>query len=82
MENKEVMACTTESTSHGNCHSVISSVSELNLIVKLLIEYAVFDYQLGRGSNKSEFINLYLCGTKSIIAGGPLNLYQHKARRN
>ncbi len=42
----------------------------------------VFDYQPGRGSNKSEFTDLYLCRTKSIAAGGLLHLYQHRAYRN
>ncbi len=50
--------------------------------MKLLVEDAVFDYQPGRGSNKSEFTDLYLCEIKSIVAGGPLDLYQRKAHGN
>ena len=41
---KEVMAQTTKSTSHGNQHSVVSSMSDLSHIVKLLVEDAVFEY--------------------------------------
>lgn len=47
------MACATKSTSHGNRHSVVSSVSDLGLIVQLLVKDAVFDYQPGKESNKS-----------------------------
>lgn len=69
------MAYTTKSISHSNCHSVVGNVSDLSLIVKLLIEDAIFDYQPSKESNKSELIDLYLCGTKSIIVGGPFDLY-------
>ncbi len=41
---KEVMARAIESTSHDNYHSVVSSISDLSLIVNLLVEDAVFDY--------------------------------------
>lgn len=57
-------------------------MSDLSLIVKLLVEDAVFEYEPGRGSNETEFIDLYLCGLRVIAAGGPLDSYQHRARGN
>ncbi len=50
--------------------------------MKLLVEDAVFDYQPSKRSNKSEFTDLYLCGLKSIAAGGPFDLYQCRTRKN
>lgn len=38
------MACTTELTFYGNYYSIVSSVSNLSLIVKLLVKNTVFDY--------------------------------------
>ena len=76
------MAQATKSISYGNWQIVVSNISDLRLIVKLLVEDAVFEYQPGQESNKREFIDLYLCGSRVIRVGGPFNLYQHKARGN
>lgn len=76
------MAQATESTSHGNQYSVVSSMSDFSLIVKLLVEDTVFEYQPGQGSNKTEFIDLYLCGSRVIVVGGPFDSYQRRARGN
>ncbi len=76
------MARATESTSHGNRHSVVSSVSDLSLVVKILVEDTVFKYQPGRGTKEIEFIDLYVRGTKVIAAGTPLDKYQQRARGN
>lgn len=70
------MAQATESISHGNRYSVVSGISNLSLIVKLLVEDAVFEYQPGQRSNDTEFIDLYLCGSRVIIARGLLDSYQ------
>ncbi len=70
------MARTTKSTSHGNRHSVISNVSYLSLVVKILVEDTVFKYQPGRGIKETEFIDLYVRGTKMIAASTPLDKYQ------
>ena len=43
--------------------------------MKLLVEDAVFEYQPGRESNKTEFIDLYFCGSRVIAAGGSLDSY-------
>lgn len=79
---KKVITRATKSTFYDNYYSVISSVSDLNLIVKLLIKNAVFGYQPNKGSNKSELTNLYICKSKFIGIEGPLELYQYKAYRN
>lgn len=79
---KQVMAQATESTSHGDRHSVVSSTSDLSLIVKLLVEDAVFEYHPGRGTNGTEFIDLYIRGSRVIAAGGPLDAYQRRAQGN
>lgn len=79
---KEVITRATKSTSHGNRYSVVSSVSDLGLMVKLLVEDAVFDDHPARGNNESEFTDLFFRGTRAIAAGGPLALYQRKARGN
>lgn len=50
--------------------------------MKLLVEDAVFEYQSGQGSNETEFIDLYFCGSKVIAAGGSLDSYQCRARDN
>ena len=74
-KTKKVMTCVIKSTSHSNCYSIVNSGSDFSLIVKLLVEDAVFDYQPGRRRNKSEFINLYSCRTKSIAAKVLFDLY-------
>lgn len=56
------MTYTIKSIFHGDCHFVINNISNLNLILKLLIKDAVFDYQFGKKSKKSEFSNLYSFG--------------------
>lgn len=50
--------------------------------MKLLIKDTVFDYQPRRGSNKSEFTDLYICRSKFISIKGAFELYQHRAYRN
>lgn len=57
-------------------------MSDLSLIIKLLVEDAIFEYQLGRKSNETEFIDLYLCRSRVIAAGGLLDSYQHRVRGN
>lgn len=76
------MVYATESTSFDDCDSIISSILDFCLIVKLLVRDIIFDNQPSRGSNKSEFTDLYFCGTKSIAARGLLNLYQHRVYGN
>ncbi len=76
------MARAIESTSHGNRHSVVSSVSDLSLVVKILVEDTVFKYQPGRAMKETEFIDLYVRGTKVIATGTPLDKYQQRARSN
>lgn len=75
------MACATKSTSYNNHHSVINSISDLGLIVKLLLEDIIFNYQPGKKSNKSKFINLYIRGSKSISIEDLLELYQNRVTR-
>ncbi len=69
------MARATKSTFYGNQHSVLSSLSDLSLVVKILVEDTVFKYQPGQGMNETEFINFYVRGTKVIAAGIPLDKY-------
>lgn len=76
------MACAIKSTSYSNRHSIISSISDFSLIMKLLVKDTVFDYQSSRRSNKLKFTNLYLYRTKSIVARSSYDLYQYKAYRN
>ena len=75
------MVCITKLISYNNCHSIISSILDLSLIVKLLLEDIVFDYQSTKENNKSEFTNIYLYETKSIAIEDSLNLYQYKIRK-
>lgn len=76
------MVCATELTSHDNCHSVVSNVSDFSLIVKLLVKDAVFDVHPNKGSNKSEFTNLFFYETITIAVEGLLAFYQYKGHRN
>ncbi len=76
------MAHTTKSISHGNRHSVIISMSDLSLVVKILVENTVFKYQPGWRTKKTEFIDLYVHRTKVINASTLLNKYQQKVRGN
>lgn len=69
------MVCATKSISHGHCHSIVSFVLDLNLIIKLLVEDTIFDYQFDKKSNNSEFTNLYFGRIKSITVEGLLDLY-------
>lgn len=55
---------------------------DFSLIVKLLVKDAVFEYQPGRGSNKTKFNNLYFCRSRVITARGLFDLYQRKVRGN
>lgn len=76
------MGCATKLTSHSNYYFNVSSVSNLCLIVKLLMQNAIFDNQPGKKNNKSEVNNLYFGGTKSITMKDLLNLYQYKIYKN
>ena len=76
------MAQAIEFTLHGNQYFVINSMSNLSLIMKLLVEDAMFEYQPGRKSNETKFIDLYLCRSRVIAAGGSLNSYQCRVRGN
>lgn len=76
------MAYAIKSIFYDNHYSIINNVSDLSLMVKLLVEDVVFDYQLSKGSNKLEFINLYIHGSKSISTKGLLELYWYKACKN
>lgn len=76
------MVQATESTFYRNQYSVINSMSDLSIIVKLLVKNAVFEYHPGQETNRIEFIDLYIRGLKVIAAGGPLNAYQRRAQGN
>lgn len=69
------MAYATKLTFLSNCYFVISSVLNLDLIVKLLMEDVVLDYQPSKKSKNLIVINLYFYKIKSIIAKDLLNLY-------
>lgn len=69
------MAYATKSTSYSNYYFVVSSILDLCLIIKLLVEDTSFDYQFGKKTNKSKFTNLYFCRIKSIVVRDLLNLY-------
>lgn len=77
-EIKELKTHITKLISYCNCHSVTNSVSDLNLIIKLLVEDVVFDYQPNREKNNSEFTKLYSYRKKSIVIKGPPNSYQYR----
>ena len=79
---KEVMARATQSTSHGNHHSLVGNSSDLCLLVKILVEDKVFELESGRGTKKTEFVDLFIRGSRIIAAGGPLEEYQRRARGN
>lgn len=49
---KEVMARVTGATSYGNHHLLVSTFPDISLLVKHLVEDAVFEQQLGRGMGK------------------------------
>lgn len=69
------MAQVIKSLSHKNCHSVVNSMLDLNLLVKLLVEDAVFKYHPSQRTNMIKFINLYIRRLRVIIARGSLNAY-------
>lgn len=48
----------------------------------ILVEDIVFKYQPGQGIKETEFIDLYVCRTKVIVAGILLDKYQQKAQGN
>lgn len=66
------MGCNIKLIFYGYCHFIISNISDLSLVMKLLIENTVFDNHSGRESNKSDFIDLYFYKTKTIIIEDPL----------
>lgn len=57
-------------------------MSDLNLVVKLLVEDIVFKYQPSGKTKEIEFIDLYICGIKVIVAGTLLDKYQYRAQDN
>lgn len=62
MKNKKkVIAYINKSISHRNCYFIISSLSDLSLIMKLFLKDLVFDDYFGKKSNKLEFTNLFFC---------------------
>lgn len=62
------MSQATEFISYRNWHLVINSISNFSLIVKLLVEDAIFEYYLGQEINGKEFIDLYICRSRVIAA--------------
>lgn len=76
------MTQATEFISHKDQHFVVSSTLYLNLIVNILIKNAMFKYHLGQKTNDTEFIALYILGSRVIAIGGPLNTYQYRVQGN
>ena len=67
----------TRSTYYGNHYSLIGSTSNLSMFVQLLDEDKVFEYNVGRGIKKTEFIDLHVHGSGKIDLEGPLKDYLH-----
>lgn len=76
------MACITKSICYNNYYSVVSNISNFNLIIKLLVEDIIFDYQPSKKGNNSEFTNLYIRGSKSMEIKDSLKSYQYRACKN
>lgn len=58
--SKKVLAQSTWATHHGSRHSVVDTTADLGFLVKPLLEIKIFDTQLGRGANGTEFKDLYI----------------------
>lgn len=79
---KEVMARVT-ATSHGNHHSLVSTFPDISLLVKHLVEDAVFEQHLGRGVvTETQLRDVFGEGTTSISSGVALENYLNRARGN
>lgn len=67
---------------YGNWHLIVNKTWNLSFIIKLLVENIVFKYYLDWKTNKTKFIDLYICGSRVIITEKQLNIYQYKAKSN
>lgn len=74
---KEVMAGAIQSTSHGNHHSPVGSTSDLSLLVKILVEDKVFEFETRRDTKNTEFVDLFAYRSSKIRLRGPLKGYQY-----
>lgn len=70
-----MIAQATKSASYDNWHLVVNKISDLSLIGKLLVEDTIFKYYLGQKTNKTDFIDLYIRGSRVIAAERPLDIY-------
>ena len=73
---KEVMARAIQFTSHGNHHSLVGSTSDLSLLVKILVEDKVFEFEAGRSAKDNEFVDLFARGLSKIRLKGLVKKYQ------
>lgn len=77
------MARVTGATSYGNHHLLVSTFPDISLLVKHLVEDAVFEQQLGRGMGKeTQLCDVFSEGTISISSGVALQNYVNRARGN
>ena len=76
------MARAIQFTLHGNHHSLVGSISDFNLLVKILVENKVFKFKPGCGAKDTECVDIFARGSSKIGLGGPLKEYQCQAQRN
>ena len=82
---KEVMARATGATSHGNCHAVVDTKHDVQLVVDHLMEQEAFHEIPGRGVGdqpEKSHTDLFSNGTSKLQLGVPLKRYKLRARGN
>lgn len=79
---KEVMTKATWFTYHRNYYLLVKYTSDLNFLIKLLVEEKLFKLKAWCGAKKTEFIDLYIYGISKIGLRGPLKEYLSWAQGN
>lgn len=79
---KEIIARATHFTSYKNHHSLVNSTSDLSLLVKILVEKKVFEFEVGNNIKNTKFVNFFACELSKIGLESLLKEYQRQVQGN
>lgn len=78
--SKEIFTQATGATRHSSRYFVVDTTADVDLFVKLLLEIKIFDTQLSKNVNGTEFKDLYTQGSIAINSGALLQQYLKHVR--
>lgn len=76
-KSKKVLAQVTDTTSHGNCHSIIENHPDMQFIIGLIVESSIFLSQSGQRSKVKKFKDLFTVSSTIMRGGIPINWYKN-----